>query len=142
MPKNTSSVTMRTRTLVDAVVVSSAARRMATNAGFDRRACVEIGIAVSELATNAVRHASGSGELQITYANEVLDVVCTDEGDGSVDVLRAALLRDRPQPARGGLGCGLGAVRRLMDEVSIGARDGGGLWVRAWRSRRLRGEGA
>jgi anti-sigma regulatory factor (Ser/Thr protein kinase) len=118
------------------------ARRFAYEAGFDRRACAEIGIVVSELATNSVRHAGGSGELSLSFSGEVLEVLSVDAGPGNPETVSSALHGERGGASglsSGGLGCGLGAVRRLMDDVACGSRDGGGLWVRARRHRAARG---
>ncbi len=131
---------IRARTLSDAPVGSSVATRFARDAGFDRRACTEIAIAVSELVTNSVRHARGSGEVEIRLVDDAIEVMCTDDGPGDVTTVRGSIASDLPsRPTGSGLGCGLGAVRRLMDEVEAGDRPGGGIWVRARRSRVRRG---
>lgn len=136
-----SPLRIRARTLCDAPVLSSAARRFAREAGFDSRACTEIGIVVSELATNSVRHAGGSGEVSLSFTGGVLEVLSVDHGPGNAIEVSSALNAE-PSEFRGfssgGLGCGLGAVRRLMDQVECGARPGGGLWVRATRCRATR----
>jgi anti-sigma regulatory factor (Ser/Thr protein kinase) len=133
-----SPLRIRARTLCDAPVLSSAARRFAREAGFDSRACTEIGIVVSELATNSVRHAGGSGEVSLSFAGGILEVVSVDHGPGTAFAVASALSSDPPSLrglSSGGLGCGLGAVRRLMDQVECGPRAGGGLWLRAIRHR-------
>lgn len=122
--------------LIDASVASSVARSHALSVGFDSRASAELAIAVRELATNLVRHATPGGTLELNDVPEGLQVVSLDRGPGMTDPLR--LLDDRPGPVDNpshGLGQGGGAIRRLMDKVVVRNRDGGGLEVAAWKLR-------
>jgi anti-sigma regulatory factor (Ser/Thr protein kinase) len=88
--------------------------------GFDDRALAELEIAVTELATNLVVHHCVDGEV---IAKEITDplgqgieMVTRDRGPGIPDLKRAL---DDHHSTGGSMGCGLGAVRRLMDEFDI-----------------------
>jgi len=64
-----------------------------------------------------------------------VEVIVIDEGPGIADIERA--LQERFSTS-GGLGLGLPGVRRLMDELHIASRLGGGttVAVRKWRNNR------
>jgi len=96
-----------------------AARALAENLGFAPTACEEIALAVTEIATNLVRHAQGGKLILTPLAAEGrpgLQVESQDEGPGIRDVEQA--LADGFSTA-GSRGAGLGAVNRLMDELEI-----------------------
>jgi len=102
---------------------AGAARRMsmalAKGIGFGRSACEEIGLAVTELGINLIKHAQG-GMLTLTplagKGRVGLEIESRDSGPGMADV--EAALGDRFSTA-GTRGTGLGAVNRLMDELDI-----------------------
>lgn len=110
----------------DVVTVSSQARRLARELGLGSRRSAEIAIAVSELASNIVKHGI-RGEVVLTLdvpggeltvdARDVgppirdLQLAMTDHHDDQGPIDPALLLR------RGGLGTGLGAVGRFADRV-------------------------
>jgi serine/threonine-protein kinase RsbT len=112
--------------------------------GFGDREVWEIAIAVSELVNNAIMHA-GRGTLRLGSLPSPcagIEVVVEDEGPGIADIESALAGRDPgPRPVAGpgerarGLGYGLSAVRRLMDELTIENRPGGGLRARALKRR-------
>ncbi|MBI4861828.1 MAG: anti-sigma regulatory factor [Candidatus Riflebacteria bacterium] len=117
--------------------------RFAREIGFSRRDATGIAIAVSELATNLLTHAS-RGAIVLTELRDRpgLSVEAIDEGPSIPDV--AAALQDgfsrgvrvddpfTVSPAdRESLGCGLGAVQRLMDELSVESSPGRGTRVTA-----------
>jgi anti-sigma regulatory factor (Ser/Thr protein kinase) len=125
-----------TRTLIDATVAASIAVRFAARAGFTPRTCTEIGIVARELATNVVYHARGAGHLELAETDDGIRLTCRDQGPGDIDRVRRAISGDRSPPVPAatrrpspGLGHGLGAVRRLMDEVAVAERIGGGLEI-------------
>ena len=117
-----------------------AARRMsralAERIGFDSAAGEEIALAITELATNLIKHAKG-GKLTLTPlaagGRVGLEIESRDRGPGIADVEQA--LADRFSTA-GTRGTGLGAVNRLMDELYIASPHGAGTrivcrkWVR------------
>ena len=105
-----------------------------TALGFAPTACEEIALAMTELATNLIKHARG-GTLTLTplaAAGRVgLEIESRDNGPGIANVEQA--LGDRFSTA-GTRGTGLGAVNRLMDELDITSRRGKGTHVvcRRW----------
>jgi anti-sigma regulatory factor (Ser/Thr protein kinase) len=113
-----------------------AARTLAESIGFDSQACEEIALAITELATNLIKHAQG-GELVLTPlvegARAGIQITSQDSGPGIADVEQAMV--DRYSTA-GSRGTGLGAVNRLMDELDITSERGRGTsivcskWVR------------
>jgi len=125
----------------DSIWCSARAEAFALELGFDSRAAAEVAIAVSELVSNSLKYAE-RGRLELLAIDRPkrgLEVVQTDDGPGIEDIERAVVdgysrghLVVTHEP--GGLGVGLGAVRRLMDEVTIENQPGGGLRVcaRKW----------
>lgn len=114
----------------------AAARRLA--ATFGRRIGLtaervsEAELAVTEVATNLVRHAvDGSLLLRISRDREsaALELVAVDSGPGIGDVAHAR--RDGVSSA-GTLGIGLGAVGRLADHLDIHSLPGRGTVLAAW----------
>jgi serine/threonine-protein kinase RsbT len=108
--------------------------------GLGGKAQGEIAIAVSELVTNALKFAGG-GTLtarRIGAPRVGIEVVVEDDGPGIPDPDAARIdgfsegrvlaPEDYAHRTRG-LGAGLGAVQRLMDEVVIEPRPGGGTRV-------------
>lgn len=131
----------------DVIIARAAAARMARRAGFSKKSCDEISISVSELATNIVKYASpGTIRIRISPGPApVLVVVAEDHGTGieNVDNAFAEFHTDRGptlspdgfvRPLKEGLGCGLSAVRRLMDTVSVDTVAGRGTRITATRA--------
>lgn len=109
------------------------ARTMACALGFDGTAGEEIAIVASELAANLVRH-GGGGMLTVVPLAEAgragLRIETRNSGRGIADMERA--MTDGHSTA-GGLGCGLGAVNRLMDDLEITSLPGQETRVSCWR---------
>lgn len=86
---------------------------------FDESAIEEVVLVVHELASNIVKHA-GVGSIDLLPQGDdggtAIEVRATDSGPGIADIDQAVV--DGYSTA-GGLGGGLGAVHRLMDEVVI-----------------------
>lgn len=100
-----------------------AARRtvhaFAHEVGFTERELAELDIVVQELGTNAVRYARDGGWLHYTRplgAEPGIELFYWDKGPGIHDIDRA--VRDGVSTS-GGLGTGLGAIRRLLDEFEL-----------------------
>lgn len=114
---------------VDIIEARTAARALASEAGFYGADLVMIATAVSEVARNIIEHA-GPGEVAITIINNGhrsgLEVVARDRGPGIADVPRA--LEDGYSTARG-LGLGLPGSRRLMDEFHVDSEVGRGTTI-------------
>jgi serine/threonine-protein kinase RsbT len=109
----------------DAERACRSARTLAREVGFTATDTERVSLAVSELATNLVRHARG-GELRLAIVEgprgRGLEIESRDAGPG-IDDLGLAL-QDRYSTI-GGLGSGLPAARRLMDEFAITSDSGG-----------------
>ncbi len=101
------------------------AKAMAIEIGFDIQESEEIAIAVSELASNLVKHAQG-GHLILTPLEDGgrlgIKIESQDAGPGIPDVDQA--ITDGVSTA-GSLGYGLGSINRLMDELEIRTGTGG-----------------
>lgn len=112
-----------------------AARAVAAAMGFTPQTCEEIALAMTELATNLIKHARGGGTLTLTPLEErgriMLEIQSLDAGPGIRDVELA--LGDRYSTV-GSRGTGLGAVNRLMDEFDIASPRGSGTRIvcRKW----------
>jgi len=120
---------------------SGRAKKVALGLGFDSKVAWAVAITISELVSNAIKFA-GSGTLSLVALNKPrpgLEIRMADEGPGLTD-FEAALKdgfsegRDLTDPEqhvwpRRGLGSGLGAIKRLMDELEAVHPEEGGLVV-------------
>jgi serine/threonine-protein kinase RsbT len=118
----------------DVEQVRREARLLASGLDFDRESCEAIALAVSELASNLVRYATG-GEIDVTSIigprGIGIQIESLDRGPGISDI--DAALSDGFSTS-GGLGGGLGSVRRLLDDFEITPGMAGMLVVcRKWR---------
>lgn len=99
--------------------VRRAAAALAAHLGFSADRIAEVGIVVTELATNLVRHAGG-GELVLRVVEgdgeRLLRVLAIDAGPGSRNI--HALISDGAS-TRGTLGIGLGACMRLSSAFDV-----------------------
>ncbi|MFC4584651.1 ATP-binding SpoIIE family protein phosphatase [Sphaerisporangium corydalis] len=106
-----------------------AARRIATALAEDRNFGEEhvgqVAVAVSEAASNLVKHASSGMMLVRPHASSpaTIEVVSIDDGPGMADTVGP--IRDGYSTA-GTLGIGLGAITRLSDSYDIYSRPGVG----------------
>jgi anti-sigma regulatory factor (Ser/Thr protein kinase) len=101
------------------------AERLADKLAFPPARIAELGLAVTEIATNAVRHAGG-GTIQLRSLRglaSAVEVLAMDSGPGIPDI--AAARRDGHSRA-GTLGIGLGAIDRLADDLEVFAPPGMG----------------
>jgi anti-sigma regulatory factor (Ser/Thr protein kinase) len=127
--------TIEVRHQSDVGAARRAARTVAETLGFEPKASEEIALAMTELATNLLKHAR-TGKLVLTplsvRGRVGLAIESRDQGPGIADVERA--LADGFSTA-GSRGTGLGAVNRLMDEFDITSQPGRGtrLVCRKWR---------
>jgi len=100
--------------------VARRARQLAEELGFSEVAQEEIKITANELASNLVVHGAVEGNIflyPIHRCGETgIALVSTDQGPGIKSVSLA--MADHRSTA-GSMGCGLGAVKRLMDEFDI-----------------------
>lgn len=112
-----------------------AAANMCASLGFDDVKKGEVAIAVTEAATNVLKHASRGHVLLRRVESRAavgVELLCVDRGPG-MDADRC--LRDGFSTA-GTQGNGLGAVSRLADDFDLFSEPGQGvvLWARFWRS--------
>jgi anti-sigma regulatory factor (Ser/Thr protein kinase) len=127
-------------TRADVAIVSRKAQTLARQLGFDQTAVDEIGLVVTELGTNLVKHAGG-GTLVLehvpTEAVELLEIRTEDDGPGIADP-EWALIDGSSTCAS--LGLGLGTVNRLVDhlEITSPVTPAGGTRVVCRRSNRTR----
>jgi anti-sigma regulatory factor (Ser/Thr protein kinase)/serine/threonine protein phosphatase PrpC len=109
-------------------------KSIAAAIGFGERENEEITLAVSELASNLVRHAGG-GTVILTPLSDNgrsgVQIESIDKGPGIPDIERA--MTDGFSTV-GSLGYGLGTVNRLMDEFDIQSQPGAGTCIvcRRW----------
>lgn len=124
-------------TPADVAAARRAARMLATDLGFTPVDTERVVLAVSELATNLVRYAQQGVILLAPLATAQghgLQVESQDTGPGIANLSRA--LEDGFSTA-GGLGHGLPAVQRLMDDMTITtAPDGTRIVARTWLTSR------
>jgi serine/threonine-protein kinase RsbT len=109
----------------DAELARAQARILAQHLGFDAVATEAITLATMELASNLLRYATNGAILLSPVqrgAATGLEIESCDEGPGIADIAHA--LTDNFSTG-GGLGCGLPAVRRLMDTFSLTTQPGG-----------------
>lgn len=121
----------------------AAARRVAVGLaralGFDEPTSGRVALAVTEAATNVLKHAD-RGELLLSAApaggQAVIEILVLDRGPGMANVERC--LQDGYSTA-GSAGTGLGALRRIADTFDVYSRPGGtALLVRVGPSARSR----
>src|SRR5690349_17640075 len=106
------------RTVADAAQVSRDARRLAKAIGFSSPDAESVALAVRELATNLVRYAQDGEIVLLTESlpRVGIRVESRDSGPGIADLERAF---EDGFSTGGGLGSGLPAARRLMDDFDI-----------------------
>ena len=126
----------------DVAIVQVRAGAFVRAAGLDVDEQWRVAIATSEAATNAIKFGAPASVVFRKIASPYLgiEVEVSDSGPGFDDVdqvLRRATLDEAVpwHPARRGLGLGLGAIRRLMDELFVGNRERGGgcVVMRKWK---------
>jgi serine/threonine-protein kinase RsbT len=126
----------------EVIALQARARAFAAAAGLANVACWEVAIAVSEAATNMIKFAGG-GIVTLRVGDEPrphVAVEAHDRGSGIAHLEEALVdnisegvdAREGSDPrGRRGLGLGLGAIKRLMDEVEIDSAVGEGTTIRA-----------
>lgn len=129
---------------IDAIWCSRRATRFAERMGFPFNEAWEIAISVSELTTNVLKFAK-TGTLTICCVESPqpgMEIVVEDEGPGIDDIEAAVvdgysegrlLAEEGWNRERRGLGSGLGAVGRLMDQLQIENKPEGGVKVTAFK---------
>ncbi len=104
----------------DIVLARMKGERLARSIGMEKVQVADVAIAVSELASNLVKHRVTGGKIIIheivREGNKGIEVISSDLGPGIPDTDQA--MTDGYSTA-GSLGIGLPAVNRLMDEFQI-----------------------
>ena len=121
----------------DIVEARQRGRALADHAGFGLTDLAIIATAISELARNSLRYATG-GQIVVRLAEDEqrrrgIEIIAADDGPGIGDINQA--LQDGYSTS-GSLGLGLPGVRRLMDEFQIESHPGEGSVVTAKKWRR------
>ncbi|MEP7123232.1 MAG: ATP-binding protein [Byssovorax sp.] len=107
------------------------ARDLATSLGFDRRAAIELAIAVTELGSNIVKYGVRGG-ITVEPSSDPdrgvgVQIIAEDEGppfcDFEIALLDGCDDRGPLDPMtflkRHGIGAGLGAVKRFTDTITL-----------------------
>ncbi len=122
----------------DIVRARQRARDLARELGFGLVDQSRIATAVSELARNVVRYATGGqGEAQLRKLDDGgrvgLEIVVADKGPGIANIEEAM---QAGYTSGTGLGLGLPGAQRLMDEMRVDSEVGRGtvVTVRKWRN--------
>jgi signal transduction histidine kinase/CheY-like chemotaxis protein len=101
----------------DVVTARQRARQVADALGFDAHDQTRVATAVSEIARNAFRYATGGRvEFALDPADRLLAVTITDSGDG-IPHLQAVM--NGTYESATGMGLGIVGSRRVMDEFDI-----------------------
>jgi len=114
--------------------VGGVARFCSTN-GANAVLAAHVATAASELANNLWLYAERGGELRLRVlasgARRGIELVAEDDGPG---IAEPALAMTEGWSSRGGMGCGLPGVQRLMDEFELCTQPGRGTRVvtRKW----------
>jgi len=102
------------------ITVRKQAADMAEEIGFSQKNIEEISIVVSELADNLIKHKTINGKIICSLLKDGdrkgIQIISEDCGPGIKDT--GKVLKDG-YSEKSGLGIGLGAVKRLMDEFDI-----------------------
>lgn len=124
MQKSTDKVILITEKS-DIGYVQRLARYHANRLNFNSQDIEVIILATTELASNLVNHYAREGKI---YFNDIfyndyhgLEIVSQDSGPGIVDIDKVII---DGYTSAGTLGCGLGSLKRMMDEFSIYSRPG------------------
>lgn len=118
------------RHAADASMARAHVRAFASRRGFPGPVVEGLATAVSELASNIVRHAVAGGEVQIAFIEEGdrsgVSILARDDGPGIADIARA--MQDGYSSA-GSLGLGLSSARRFADDFELHSAEGQGTLV-------------
>lgn len=114
-------------------------RALALALGFTSGNATLVATAISELARNIVFYAK-RGEIVVApmerHPRKGLMIIARDEGDGIPDI---GLVLQEGYSTGGGLGVGLSAVKRVMDEFEIVSEIGKGTTVTVKKWNRFHG---
>jgi len=116
----------------DVVLARTKGEKLARGIGMEKAQVADVAIAISELASNLVKHRVAEGKITIREIDSErkrgIEVVSSDKGPGIADIDQA--MTDGYSTIAS-LGIGLPAVNRLMDEFQIRSNIGEGTLVTA-----------
>ncbi len=118
---------------MDALIASEKAKTISKEIGFSEVDQTKIAIVTSELARNIIIHAMGKGRITISCLTDPkpgILIIAQDQGPG---IPNAAEAIENSQSSKKGLGIGLGAVKRLMDQLTIETKLGEGTTITAMK---------
>ena len=122
------------------LTAGAAARRHALTMGFSRKRAAEIEIVVAELAGNIFKHAK-TGTIALKASADGVLLIEASDNAGMIDsrdfedgYSRSHRLLPEESYRQGGIGSGLGAVKRLSDAVSVVPRPLGKSVLAAFRA--------
>jgi len=113
-----------------------AGKLLAESLGFGKTECCIIVTSISELANNLICHTIHGGTLAVSAVEhdgrKGIEISAEDDGPGILDI---AIAMQDGYSTCGGLGSGLGGVKRMMQEFEIESVPGKGTRVtaRKWR---------
>ena len=123
------------RSNADVILARTRGEKLARGLGMEKAQGADVATAISELASNLLKHRTTEGKIIIrdinNGGNKGLEVISSDKGPGIADTDQAMV--DGYSTA-GSLGIGLPAVNRLMDEFQIKTNVGEGTMIttRKW----------
>lgn len=130
-----SETTLLIRSDADVILARTKGEKLARSIGMEKAQVADVAIAISELASNLVKHRVAEGKIIIreirAEGKKGIEVISSDLGPGIDNIDQA--MSDGYSTA-GSLGIGLPAVNRLMDEFQIRSNIGEGTLVttRKW----------
>jgi serine/threonine-protein kinase RsbT len=95
------------------------ARGLAARAGFNRVDAETVALAVSELAANLLRYAPGGEITVMTCSSATGRGIAIESRDNGPGIANVDLALQDGYSTSGGLGSGLPAVQRLMDDFAL-----------------------
>jgi signal transduction histidine kinase len=102
----------------DIVQVRQRARQIANLLGFDSQEQTRIATAVSEIARNALKYAGG-GKVELIVEGQSPQIFLTRISDNGPGIPNLSAVLGTDFRSQTGVGMGLAAAKRLMDEVQI-----------------------
>ncbi len=120
-----------------ALNVAEQARELAKLLAFSEADQAKVAIAVLEIARNIVIHAFKKGSVKLTPVQERqrVGIIVTGEDKGP-GISNVELALSGGWSTSGGLGEGISAVKRLMDDLEIRSKPGGGTMIIAQKWKR------
>lgn len=107
-------------------VARSEIKKIALSAGFSSKRMAELEIIISEITSNTVKHTTKGAEILVKVIdtnNPGLEIICIDHGPGMESVSK---MMEDGMSSTNTLGHGLGAIKRLSDELDVYSLQGWG----------------